>query len=167
MLPERVDVMLHNYREYSGRCKYLENLIPMLEEEVVKIKSKMASDLVSIGGMNLDGMPHGTGVGKPTERAGVLLADGYQSDQMIETQERIKNAKEEYKEKLPTVVFVEAWMKGLTERERWIVENQVIDSVTWREIIAQYHIKFGEPRTKRSLQMLRDKAMDKIYELAS
>ena len=34
MLPEKVDQMLKNYREYLGRCKYLEIKIAQLEKEV-------------------------------------------------------------------------------------------------------------------------------------
>lgn len=167
MQPERVDEMLRNYREYAGRCKHLESLIPILQTEIEKMKAHAAEELVSKGGKEMDGMPHGTNVGNPTERMGIMLADGYQSEHLIERQAELDEAQKEYNDKLPTVVFVEAWLKGLPERERWVIENQVIDSVTWREIMSQYPIRFGETRTKRGLQILRDRAMEKIYELAS
>lgn len=167
MLPTTVDTMLKDYRSFAGRCKFLEGRMMQIQNSIEREMGKQAEEMVSIGGMNLDGMPHGTSVGNPTEKLGVMLADGVMTPFVHELIAEKEAIKEEYDEKILTVVFVEGWLKGLTERERWIVEQQVIDKVTWRELMAEYPLRFGETRTKRALQMLRDRAMEKIYEMAT
>lgn len=165
MLPESVMQKMKKYREYSGRCAYLEIHIKELNKAIEKAESSLYMDQVMLSG-NLDGMPHGTTVGNPTERAGITLADGYMPDYLAEMKKDLSEAEQEMADKSLTVIFVNAWLKGLSDRERWIVENQVIDGVSWRELISEYFVKFGETRTKRALQMFRDRAMDKVYKMA-
>ena len=168
MLPERVDEMLRDYREFSGRCAYLETLIQSLDKEIeIMNGNEFYENIVPLGGQALDGMPHGSSVGNPTEQIGIMLADGHKPDYIVEKERELADAKQEYEYKYPTVVFVNAWLKGLTDRERWIIENQVIDGVSWRELTSEHLAKYGETRTKRSLQLLRDKALGKIYRMAS
>ncbi len=69
-------------------------------------------------------------------------------------------------EKLPTVIFVEAWLKGLTEKERWIVEVQIIDRMTWNNVIAQHQSKYGTQMSKDTLKRLKNRALAKIYQMA-
>lgn len=166
MTPERVNEMLKNYREYSGRCAYLETYIKQLEKEVENMQDNLVLDQIASGGGSLDGMPHGTTVGNPTERAGIALADGYMPDYLLLKKKELADAQLEVSRKATTVIFVNAWLRGLSERERWIIENQVIDGVSWRELTTEYYIKFGETRTKRALQLFRGKAMEKIYRMA-
>ena len=165
MLPESVFQKLKSYREYSGRCAYLEIHIRELKREIDRDENRLYMDQVILTA-NLDGMPHGSNVGNPTERAGITLADGYEPDYLVKKKRELAEEEQELAEKSLTVIFVNAWLKGLTERERWIIENQVIDGVSWRELASEYFVKFGETRTKRSLQMLRDRTMDKIYTMA-
>lgn len=166
MTANSVNQMLKQYRKYLGRCAYLEELIPKLKTEIAEMYSKIVEDVVSIGGQQMDGMPHSPTVGRPTESLGIAIADGYRPDALVAKEKELADAQREYNEKLTTVVFVGAWLKGLTEREHWIIESQVIDGVSWRELVCEYHVKYGENRTKRSLQILRDKAMEKIYAMA-
>ena len=167
MSPDKVDEMLGKYRAFLGRCKHLEELIRTLEYELEWMKSHIVEDTVSIGGQEMDGMPHGTSPGKPTERLAVMIASGFKPDFIIQQEKDIAEAKSEYIEKKRVVSFVEAWLAGLTDRERWIVVKQVIDGVTWRELVPDYSKEFGETRTKRGLQMLRDRAVEKIYDIAA
>ncbi len=163
MAPEKVREMLRDYRGYLGRCKHLEKVISTLEHDIASAERNLISDSVSIGGQNMDGMPHGTSISNPTEQVAVRIASGYKPDYLVKMETELKEVKDEYNEKVVTVIFVDAWLKCLPERERWVIENQVIDSVSWRELVCQYPIKFGETRTKRGLQLMRDKAMERIY----
>ena len=166
MLPTRVDTMLRNYREYAGRVLHLENHIASLSKTIEELRATALADAASPGSQNMDGMPHGTAVGQPTERIAIMFADGFTPDYIVKLEMELEACRAEYDEKVQTVIFVDAWLKGLTEKERWIIEKQVIDAVTWRELIVLYARDFGEPRTKEALKKLRVRTMDKIYHIA-
>ena len=167
MLPEKADQMLRDYKVFLGRCKYLTTLIPELKAEAAAWKEHAADDLIGGGAQNLDGMPHGTTVGNPTERLGIMLADGYTPDGLKELEQQIADYEMELRDKLVTVHFVEAWLDGLTEKERWIVHRQVIEGAYWREIVVEYHRKYNEEYTREGLKRIRDGAIAKIHQMAS
>ena len=163
---EKVNRLLKEYRVQLGRCKYLERLIPLLEAEVETMKRSLAEESISIRGAALDGLPHGNDPSDPTQTIGLLLASGYQPDYLKKKEEELRLAQVEYRKRSPNVIFVEAWLKGLSPREKWVVENHIIDSLTWNEMIKDYERTFGETRTKRCLQQIKKQALEKIYSFA-
>jgi len=167
MLPERADQMLRDYKMFLGRCKYLSALIPELKAEAAAWRDNLAEELCSIGGQNLDGMPHGSTVGNPTERLGIMLADGYTPDGLKELEKQIVDYERELSEKSMTVHFVDAWLDGLTEKESWIVRMQVIEGAYWREIVMEYHRRYGEEYSREGLKKIKDGAIAKIHQMAS
>lgn len=166
MLPDRVDEMLRNYREYLGRVLHLERYIVELKQEIEKNKAEALVEAASPGSPNMDGMPHGTIVSQPTERIALQFASGNWPEFVQESMAKLKEAEDEYNEKVGTVIFVDAWLKGLTERERWIIEKQVIDKAPWREVTAMFYREFDSVRSKEGLKYIRDKALQKIYKMA-
>lgn len=166
MTIERVDEMLKSYRAEVGRCGHLLMEIDILKTEIEREKATLAYDLAGLGAQVITDMPRGTNVGNPTEKIGIMLADGWLTDDIREKEARLGELQAEYDERHKTVVFVESWLNGLPERERWMIEMQVIDGVIWRELIALYPEKFGEYRSKDTLKRIRDKALDMIYDMA-
>lgn len=166
MTIERVDEMLKTYRFEVGRCGHLRKDIEVLVSDIERAKRGLASDLVGPGAQEITDMPKGTTVGNPTEKYGLMLAGGWVSDEIREMENKLAEMQAEYTERKKTVDYVESWLNGLSERERWMVETQVIDGVIWREVLAQYQEKFGEYRSKDTLKRLRDRAMDLIYDIA-
>lgn len=77
MQPEQVREMLDNYRQFQGRCEYLELYIRQMQDDIEALTHDVAEGLALSGNRELDGMPHGTTVSNPTERMGVMLASGY------------------------------------------------------------------------------------------
>lgn len=167
MLPEHVNQMLENYREYAGRCKHLETEITETEKLLQKMRRTAIQDMAAPGAQNLDGMPHGTAISSPTERIAIMFAEGKSPRHIDELDSYLKSLRQEYAEKCPTVIFVDAWLSGLADRERWIIIQQVIDGVTWREIADQYNQIFGTTRSKSGLKKLRTRALEKIYRMAA
>lgn len=165
MQKNTVDEMLFRYREYVGRCGHLESLIANEEKQLKRLRANVAEELVG-GGSVITGMPHGSGISDPTSRIGIALAEGYTPEHIKELERELDEAREELNGKLPTVIFVEAWLKGLTEKERWIVEAQVIDKYTWGEVAGQHITKFGATTSKNTLKRLKNRALDKIYQMA-
>lgn len=166
MLPSKVDSMLKEYRLFVGRCGHLETEIASLEKQIQRERSQIAGDLASISPAPMNGMPHGSGITNPTEKSGLMLASGYTPPHIIEMEQALSKLRQEYNEKYSTVLFVEAWLKGLTEKERWLVEQQVIDAVFWKEIVVRFRTAFGEDCSKDSLKRLKQRALGKIYKMA-
>ena len=166
MTVERIEEMLKTYRAEVGRCGHLQMEIELLRKEIEADKAGLAGDLAGPGAQVITDMPRGTAVGNPTEKLGIMLASGYISDDIREKEARLNDLQAEYNERHKTVVYVESWLAGLPERERWMIETQVIDGVIWREILTQYPEKFGEYRSKDTLKRIRDKALDMIYDMS-
>lgn len=166
MLPNKVDSMLKEYRFFVGRCGHLETEIANLEQQITYERSQIAGDLASPTSAPVTGMPHGSKASNPTERTGLMLASGYTPPHIIEMEQALSKLRQEYNEKYSTVLFVGAWLKGLTEKERWIVEQQVIDAVFWKEIVIRFRTAFGEDCSKDSLKRLKQRALGKIYKMA-
>ena len=65
-----------------------------------------------------------------------------------------------------TVCLVDAWKTGLSARERWIIETEVIDGEVWSKVVILYEKAFGEHLSEPTLKRLKRKALDKIYKMA-
>ena len=121
MLPERADQMLRDYKPFRGRCEYLKTLIPELKNEAAIWHRELAADLARSSANEMDGLPRGNKVGNPTERLGIMLASGFTPEGLKELEAEIASYEQELQEKAVTVHFVEAWLPGLTEKERWLI----------------------------------------------
>lgn len=166
MTRERVDAILRGYRFDLGRCGHLALEIQDLEAKYNTEKGDMVHALVSPKPQQLTDMPRGTAIGNPTEKFGLMLASGYSSEEMREIEIQIIAKTDEYKERRGRVLYVQEWLSGLNDRERWMVEQQVIDGVYWKDVGVQYAAKFGENVSKDTLKRLRDRAMEKVYAMA-
>lgn len=166
MAPEKVDQFLKDHKMTVGRHKYLVSMIEELKSQAEDWKKNLAEDIVSLGGQVIDGMPHGTTVGNPTERFGIMLASGFTPEGLKELEQEIRKLEKEAHDKEVSIRIVEAWLDGLTEKERWIVEKQVIDGMYWREVVSEYHRQYGEEYSKEGLKRIRDGAVSKIYRMA-
>lgn len=166
MAPEKVDRILKEHKMTVGRYKYLVSMIDELKRQAESWKAHIAEDIVTLGGQNVDGMPHGTTVGNPTERFGIMLASGYTPAGLKELEFEIRQLEREAHEKSVSIKIVEAWLEGLSEKERWLVEKQLIDGMYWREVVSEYHRRYGEEYSKEGLKKIRDGAVSKIHRMA-
>lgn len=157
--------MLSNYREHLARCEYLECEIRELERLAANMRESMVEDTVSCTQVISD-MPGGTALSDPTGRLAMMLASGGVTERVKEIEEEISDKKRELAQKRVTVIFVDAWLKALNEKERFIVEKQVIDKLFWRDVIRFYDRAFGDAYSKHGLKSIRDNALQKIYRIA-
>lgn len=165
MTIEKVDEFLKNYREYSARCDFLENEIAELERIAQELRRTFIEDNISVSQV-MNGMPHGTGISDPTGRLALLSASGYLPDYIKEIDDEVEKKKSELRYKTPTVIFVESWLKVLTPRERFVVENKTLNGMFWRELVIAFKNEFGEEYSKNGLKNIRDSAIQKIYNIA-
>lgn len=166
MLPQHVDEMLREYRTCIGRYSYLDVLIEELRdlEKLSEIDNR--SEIINGKSNAMDGMPHGSTLSNPTERAGIALATGYVSKELAELRSEISILEAERSQNYKVVLFVDAWLKGLNRKERWIIERFFFDGMTYREINGLYRELYEEPCSKDSLRRLKNAAMSKIYDMA-
>jgi hypothetical protein len=166
MLPQHVDEMLRDYRTCLGRYSFLDVLIEELQdvEKLTEIDNR--AEIINGKSSAMDGMPHGSTPGNPTERAGIALAAGYVSKELAELRSEISKLEAERSQNYKVVLFVDAWLKGLNRKERWIIERFFFDGMTYREINGLYRELYEEPCSKDSLRRLKNAAMSKIYDMA-
>lgn len=165
MQKESVDTMLSNYREHLARCEYLECEITELECLVKHLRNTMIEDTVSCTQVISD-MPRSTAISDPTGRLAMMFASGGVTEHVQQIEDEITEKKLELAQKRVTVIFVEAWLKVLNEKERFVVEKQVIDKLFWRDIVRLYDRVFGDAYSKHGLKSIRDNALHKIYRVA-
>ena len=116
----------------------------------------------------VEGMPHGSGVGKPVENIVLAHVDGYMPEELRVLIRQLESTERELKELYMVINFVDGWMSGLSEREGWIINHKVIDTdYSWRELMMMYRVKFGEDHSRDALKRIKDRAMDKIYRYAA
>lgn len=166
MNKDRVDAMLKAYRFEVGRCGHLQAEMAFKRRRLESAKSDMIETLAAPKPQQISDMPRGNAIGNPTEKFGMLLAQGYQTPEYAALQAELDVMQAEYDRRRDVVSHVSSWLDGLDERGRWVVEAQVIDAVTWREIITRYRQRFGDDASKDTLKRIRDRAMDRIYRMA-
>jgi len=166
VLKSRVDEMLSNYLEHRARCEHLGLEIQEAERTLALMQSEQVEDMISITS-RLTGMP-GTqeGMSEPTARVATLIADGHKTEHIEKAEEELTKLKKELAEKLPTVVFVNAWITALDTRERYIMENKVLGGLSWKQLVYTFNKQFGDSYSQQGLRKIKDAAMDKIYRIA-
>lgn len=165
MTEAQVNEMLAQYRHCAGRCEYIEIRIGILRRWIEQDHSHALRER-AYASVPSDGMPRGSAVGNPTERIGIAVADRDGETYIRSMEREIAELTREYEQKIVTVRCVQAWLKGLTQRERWIVSESVFDGKTYRRLLASYHEAFGDFLTRDSLRALRKTALRKIYAMA-
>lgn len=151
---------LANYREYSARCDYLRREIPRLETLVQQLRNDVVDNEVHITQVISD-MPRGSSTSDPTGKLGTKLAIGYEPKYIAEIEEEIKEKKSELKFKDITVWSVEAGLKSLTPKERYLVERKYIYEDFWRNIVEGFNNTFSEGyNNKDTLKRILDKGLE-------
>lgn len=169
MNKETVDKLMGSYLEDKARCTYLDTMIVMEQYYADKMRSHIVEDMVSVGGQDMDGMPHSTDVHSQVERLAISIADGYVPDYIKEAEKNLSDMRQEYNQKLIGVLLVEGWLKALAEdgKERFVIWNKMIEGKSWNELIFAYNRKYGTEYSKNGLALIRDKGMEKIYRVAA
>lgn len=166
MTPERIDEIIKSYRFDKGRCGHILMEMQTIEKQITAEKNFIAIDLAAPHAQQITDMPRGTGISNPTEKHGIMLADGYKSPELIALENKLNALQSEYDKCIENTSYVEVWFSGLSERERWVVESQVVDGLSWKSTVADYISKFGDDTSKDTLKRIKDKAMKRIYQMA-
>lgn len=167
MNKEKVDLMFERYREYKARCLYLEQGIDETKKIIEILKKSNAEDLISFSAGDLTGVPSGKyNISDPTGRLGDFLAKGGKSEHLKQAEEELQKMEIEYNQKIPTVIFVNAWVTALDNKERFVIEEKVLGGLSWRQLVYSFRREFGDTYSQQGLKKIRTNAMEKIYKIA-
>lgn len=165
MTPEQVNTMLASYKEYASRCKLLEERKKFLENDIEYYANLKAEDVVQTTSP-MTGMPRGGMTSDPTSKVAIMLADGDAEGKIPAIRREIREVERELREKQPTVVYIDALLIVLNERERFVVEEKTISGLTWRQVEGLFQIAFGEAYSRQGLKKICKAALQKMYRIA-
>ena len=163
---DRIQTILKEYKPCLGRCNHLNVEMAILERQIETIRNDTVETLAAPKPKPMTDMPRGTQIGNPTEKYGGMLADGFKTGEQILLEAKLAKLTDEYNDKISTVDYVNSWMSGLTDRERLVIKSNMIEGMTWKETVTAFNTKFNDEVGKDTLKRLRDRALDKICEIA-
>lgn len=173
MTREQVDALLLGYHEMVGRCGHIGAEIASLEQKITGIREEFERDAAAPAISRIDGMPRGTTLSDPTQCIALKLADGEayrQSDayrRECALRDEIAALERERAEKRLRIQYVDSWLSGLADRERWVIERHLIDGDIWHDIITPFNRRYDDDVTKDRLKRIQQKALEKIYGMAA
>ncbi len=109
-------------------------------------------------------MPHGTTVGNPTEQAALAMIEDAPGEMLLKAQ--IAEADMQITELTERCAIVEAWMRMLNDREKYVVENRVVKRLPWAYVRRGYAGMFGIDLAERQLSTLEKSAFGLICKAA-
>lgn len=166
MTHEQVDVLIQAYLIQRARCAFLTERIQELEQYLREAEQDQIHDLISINA-KMNGEPHGTGISNPTERAGMKLADGYESRDVRELKNNISVLRQYLTVTRRDVTYVDGWMTCLVGQERTITRLRGLEHKTWKDCIAEYEKEYGVYYSEAGLKKMYRKALGRIYSVAA
>ena len=164
MNPQRLTEIMKKYRASRARCAFLQSQLVMLERFLEICEGEMIDDMVSMS-QALTGMPHGTTVGDPTGRLAMDIHSGKISPFVKEIREEIEGVKAELQSVTRDVQAVEIVLNAMTAKERSLLEMKMIDELSWEEIIHRMNQEYGFGSSKRSLQRMMERIMEKARDI--
>lgn len=161
----RVDELLKNYHENMARCEYLTARVNELDVMRARAVRNVVAENVNTVQV-LSDMPRGGKTSDPTARLGAILADGIIPDSVADIEAAILEAQAEIRERKRAVSYVNAWLNGLNERERYVIERKILQDEFWRCVVDGFNERFGEIYTKPSVRRIVKHGLEKIYRIA-
>lgn len=166
MTPEQVDMMLRDYKRCAARRAHLNIEIEEMQQDMLR-ELEIAIGDEAIRPRLLSNTPHGTETGNPVEDLVLKYFDGF-------TPPIIQGMKDELTAMLhesalcsSCVRYVDGWMSALLERERDVINMQVIEGMYWNEILVKLSQRYGNVFSKGGLRKIKDRALSKIYAIAA
>lgn len=165
MKQNQIEEILRSYRTQKARLAYLRSQIDMLERFLAGCERRMVDDCISMS-QAITGMPHGSSVGDPTGRLAIDIASGKVSEFVKQIREEIEETAKEAARLTEDLRVADILLSAMTEREREVVEMKIMADMSWGEVLEEMNKKHGNSYSKRSLQRLYSRAMEKAEDVA-
>ena len=169
---EQVDALLKDYRDNVGRCGHLRMEMKRNAFQMDQLREAFRREAAGPGVSRMTGMPRSATPGDPTAALGLVLAgdevpeDSPQGREI--TRYRLENARlaAELDVRQMKVEYVDCWLQGLTDRERWVIEHHIIDREIWYDVMIAFNKRYTDDVSKDRLKRLQSRALERIYSMA-
>lgn len=143
MQRENVRVIVEYYKNIPGMLRYE-------YQERERVEDEFYNGLKSAGGG--DGMPHGAGVGQPTEKMGIRAAEKNAADMLKRSHEHIKilEADEE---------TIRCCIEGMNGKYKKLIFWKLINEYSWAKISTRFE------RPDSTCRYWLDIALDRLGEI--
>lgn len=162
MSPQKLDEIFKKYRTDKARYAYLKSELETLGHWLRMCESQSINDRISLS-QAISGMPHGSGIGDPTGRLAIDIASGKVSEFVKQILEDMKQAQDEMDIIGIRIRTVENVLQALVDREREVLIFKIIDDRDWGDTVNQMNGLHNNSYSKRTLQRLLDRALEKAY----
>jgi len=165
MTHEQVDARLRDYKRCVGRCAHLDLEIDALKKQRGTVYERIVDEAAYASASPPGETPHDQTISKPTEQGAVRIENDLRAE-YARIDDRIAELEAELGQLQLTVLFVDAWVSGLTEREKWVITRCVLDGEYLRSAAAEWNALHGTALNKRHMQRIKNEALLKVYEMA-
>lgn len=160
MTREQVNEMLKGHHAQVGRCAHLETEIKLLVHDIGRLCAQFQGENPEEAGR--------------TNRSAALAffmdRERYEGSaealEIKRMEARLQLLQSELEQRRLKVEFVEAWLKGLTEQERYVVERHIIDHEFWRDVVRRLNDIRPDAVNREKLKRIQTQALSKIYLMA-
>ena len=166
MEKEKIVEYLRGYRETRARANCLREEISLLEKLYERMQTPeklieanvLAARPVTVGGRG--GMP-----GDPAAKLAVEAADG--GDRLNPYASVLLAAQNELLRAQYRCRVVDAWMEGLCEREKWMVQRHAIERLPFSELPELYEKECGRAYCIDTLKALYKRGIEAICRMSA
>lgn len=161
---EEIRQKFQQFKRIVGKCRILRVQIKYAECMSCAESDLIAEDAALRSG-GPPGQPRGSGTGDPTAAAAAYLIENRNKIAREMNRELLRKQAELY-ECIRDIGYVEGWLTGLHAREKFIIENHLIEGMTWRDLTGLYERRFNEPCTADGLRKIQKAAIEAIIEMS-
>ena len=160
---ERVKDYLSGYKANQGRAGHLRVEIAQLEKKIAEMQAEAADAMAGPKAQVLTGMPRGNSTGDPTGRLGAMLADGkVPGADTGKLEAKVAQMRQELEETERACAYVEAWLRGLMDREALVIRLKMIEGMKWPKVVDNYEKRFGDAFSSDTLRRIQERAIRSI-----
>lgn len=160
-----VDKLLTDYRTNQARFSHLYlDAMNMALQINAETRRALASD--ALHAQQYKEIPPCGRVSKPVEDLALRYMDGYMPDVLKRWMEESEAMQRELRTLETSIVYVDTWLGALTEKERMVITEHMLDGKSLRELEITSAKKFGYHMSADGIRGIKRKALQKIYDIA-
>lgn len=165
MQPNDVDRLLTDYRTNQARFNHLYlDAMQMTLQINEEARKALAAD--AIHAQQYKDMPSGGRVSKPVEDLALRYMDGHLPDVLRGWMRESEELQKELRELETSIVYVDTWLGALTDKERLVITEHMIDGHSLKELALTSSRMFDYPMSADGIRCIKRKALQKIYDIA-
>jgi len=159
MTRAEIENELRSYPQHKARLALLQVRAVEIEHEIIEARGKL-DDPSGVGAQVLDGMPHAHSNASVVERQAERIEKV--DDKIYALQWELNDVQAEAFRVGCQVKRVEAWLSGLTERERMVVEGFYIDGLFLSMVRRRYEDEYRTTLSQRYVKKIKSCALEKM-----